>query len=183
MNFFQNLKTYFKRVKQPISNLEDAKPLEKETKMYIAIFLGTGVVCSVLSGLIEVLYWPLSILGVVGIMVGLYFGLMLYAMTRAKKRLANLICNNCGASLNNKEYVKWEEISRRWADRSGSNDAEAKLYVTVKFTCTCPTCGEIKVFNETLCSGKIRITDFSIKDSLVSTQKLVDDYFNGLIHA
>ncbi len=183
MNFFKNLKTYFKRVKTPISDVEEAKPLEKETKMYMGVFLGIGAVASVLSGFIEVLYWPLSIIGVAGIIAGLYFGLMLYAMSRVTKRLSNLKCNKCGANLKNKEYVEWEEISRRWADRSGSNSTESKLYVTVKFTCTCPTCGEIKVFNETLCSGKIRITDFSIKDSLVSTQKLVDDYFNGLIHA
>lgn len=183
MNFFQNFKTYFKRVKQPITKAEDAKPLMNETKLYLLIFLGGGALLSILSGLIEALYWPFSILGMVGIIVGLYFGLMLYAMSRVTKRLANLTCNKCGTSLNNCEYVKWEELSRRWADSNTDKSVESKLYVTVKLTCTCPHCGDVKSFNETLCSGKIRVTDYSTKDTIVSTQKLVEDYFNGIIHA
>lgn len=178
-----DIKTYFKRVKQPITRPEQAKPITAETKVYMAVFLGVGALFSILSGLIENLMIPLSVIGIAGIIMGLYFGLMLYAMTRVKERLAKLTCNKCGTSLNNPEYASWEEISRRWADRSDSNSVEAKLYVTVKFTCTCPHCGEVKTFNETLCSGKIRVTDYSVRDTLVSTQKLVDDYFNGLIHA
>ncbi|MBR7133472.1 MAG: hypothetical protein IKD04_08060 [Clostridia bacterium] len=149
----------------------------------MAIFLGAGAVFSILSGLIEALYWPFSIIGIIGIIIGLYFGLMLYAISRVKARLANLTCNKCGNSLNNGEYASWQEISRRWQDSNSNNYAETKLYVTVEITCTCPNCGEKKTFKETLCSGKIRVTNNAIKDNLVSTQKLVDDYFNGLIHA
>ena len=178
-----DIKTYFKRVKQPITRPEQAKPLKDETKVYMAVFLGVGIVFSALGGAIESLNIPLSLIGIVGFIVGFYFALMLYAMNRATARLANLTCSKCGTSLNNSEYASWEEISRRWADRSDSRSAEAKLYVTVKFTCVCPHCGEVKIFNETLCSGKIRVTDYSVRDTLISTQKLVDDYFNGLIHA
>ena len=149
----------------------------------MAVCFAIGGLFSYLSGVVEGMSTPFSIIGMVGIFVGIYFALMLYAMNRATARLANLTCNKCGTSLNNSEYALWEEISRRWADRSDSRSAEAKLYVTVKFTCVCPHCGEVKIFNETLCSGKIRVTDYSVRDTLISTQKLVDDYFNGLIHA
>ena len=178
-----DIKTYFKRVKQPITRPEQAKPLKDETKVYMAVFFGIGIVFSVLGGVIESLNTPLSLIGIAGFIAGLYFGLMLYAMNRATLRLANLTCNKCGTSLNNPEYASWEEISRRWSDRSDSKSAETRLYVTVKFTCVCSHCGEVKSFNETLCSGKIRVTDYSVRDTLISTQKLVDDYFNGLIHA
>ena len=178
-----DIKTYFKRVKQPVARPEQAKPLKDETKVYMAVCFAIGGLFSYLSGVVEGMSTPFSIIGMVGIFVGIYFALMLYAMNRATARLANLTCNKCGTSLNNSEYALWEEISRRWADRSDSRSAEAKLYVTVKFTCVCPHCGEVKIFNETLCSGKIRVTDYSVRDTLISTQKLVDDYFNGLIHA
>ena len=183
MNMLQNLKTYFKRVKQPIAKLQDAKAIVSETKLYMAICFGVGVVCSILSGMIDALYWPLAIIGIVGIMAGLYFALMLYAMSRVLSRMDNLTCKNCGSSLNNSEYATWKEISRRWADSQDKNSAYARLYVTVQFTCKCPNCGEVKVFKEVLCSGKITVTNHSVRDTIVSTQTLVDDYFNGLIHA
>ena len=180
---FKNLFTYFKRVKEPVKSVKEAQPIIRETKLYILTFAIIGVVAGVLSGLDIPFATVFSFIGFPAILITMYFGIMLYAIKRAMKRLDNLTCNECKTSLDNPEYATWEEISRRWAESSSDRTAEGKLYVTVKFTCKCPNCGETKCFTETLCSGKIVIRDHSSTADIMPTQKLVDDYFNGLIHA
>lgn len=175
--------SYFKRVKKPITKPEEANPIMTETRNYLLIALGIGVLFSVLSGVIDALSTVFTIIGFVGIIAAMYFGIMLYAMKRVVKRLKNLTCEKCSSKLGNAENTTYQEISRRWQDSSDSNKAESKLYVIVKFTCKCPKCGTVKSFNETLCSGSIKVTNYATRDNIISTQKLVDDYLNGLIHA
>ena len=178
-------KTYFKRMKTPAKSIEELEPLKAETKFYMMILFGVGVVFGILAGIIEIaaLNALFTIVGVAGLMAGIYFWLVLYAFDRVEKRLKNLTCDKCGASLDDISCAKWEEIERRWQDSNDKNQAVSRLYVTVEITCTCPECGEVKTFRETLCSGKIRVTSMSVRDTLVSTDKIVEDYFNGLIHA
>lgn len=178
-----DFKSYFKRVKQPVKNAEEAKPIKKETLTYLLISLGIALACSILAEVIPVIAIVFQLVSFAGILVAIYFGIMLYAIKRVSKRLDNLTCSKCKTSLDNQEYATWEEISRRWAESSSDRKAEGKLYVTVKFTCKCPYCGEIKCFTETLCSGKITATKYGTDANVMPTQKLVDDYFNGLIHA
>lgn len=178
-----DFKSYFKRVKQPVKNAEEAKPIKKETTTYLLISLGLALVCSILAEVIPAIAIVFQLVSFAGILAAMYFGIMLYAIKRASKRLDNLTCNKCKTSLDNQEYATWEEISRRWAESSSDRKAEGKLYVTVKFICKCPNCGETKCFTETLCSGKIVVRDHSSTADIMPTQKLVDDYFNGLIHA
>lgn len=179
MKFF----SYFKRVKQPISKVEDATPIIKETKLYLIICIIAGILCSACSG-IPVIGWLLGILMIVFVAGVIYFGIMLYAMKRVTKRLSNLTCSKCGTQLGDNLNTSWEEIKRHWVDSNNGHTASSKLYVTVKFTCKCPKCGEVKQFTEELCSGKITVANnLSVKDNLVSVQDIVNDYLNGLIHA
>lgn len=174
--------SYFKRVKKPITKVEEAKPIMKETRIYFLISLAAFILFSVLAGVVESLNTIFTIIGLLAFVPTAYFGIMLYAMKRSLKRFKNLHCE-CGAELVNDENTTWKEVSRRWQDSNSSNRAESKLYVTVKITCKCPKCGKVKSFNETLCSGKISVSNMSTRDTIVSTQSLVDDYFSGLIHA
>lgn len=177
-----NIFTYFKRVKKPIKSLDEAKPIVRETRIYFFIFLALFVVFGILSGLIAKLQTVFTIIAIVAFVPTAYFGIMLYAMKRSMKRFKNLHCE-CGAELVNDKNTTWQEVSREWRDSADKNRAESTLYVKVKITCICPKCGKSKTFTETLCSGKITVTNYSKKDTIVSTQSLVDDYFAGTIHA
>lgn len=174
--------SYFKRVKQPISKEEDAKPLVKETTLYFCLSLVGFVGCGILGGLVPIVSVLFIILGVGAFLFAGYFGFMLYAMKRALRRFKNIHCDKCNTQLVNDENTTWEEVSRSWRLTDDQNSATGRIYVTVKITCVCPNCGTPKSFLENLCSGKITVTDYSINKSVVSTQQLVDDYFAGFIH-
>lgn len=175
--------SYFKRIKEPIAKAEEAAPLIKETRTYLLIALGISMLFSLLGIIIPVLKTVFEIIGLIGMFAAFYFGIILYSMTRVVKRLKNLTCDKCGSKLGDPENTTYQEISRRWQDSNDSKKAESKLYVTVQFTCKCPKCGTVKSFKETLCSGSINVTNYSTRDNIISTQKLVDDYLDGLIHA
>lgn len=172
---------YFKRIKKPITKYEDAKPLKRETLIYFFIALASAIVFSALSTFVPSVSWLFTLLGIIGFGVTIYFGLVLYAMSRVLKRFKNMHCE-CGEQFVNDENTEWQVVSKRWVESNDSKKAEATCYVTVKFICKCPKCGKVKTFTETLRSGTIRVTDRSARENLVSTQQLVDDYFAGIIH-
>ena len=172
---------YFKRVKAPVNNLKEAKNLQNETRIYFLISLLCLIASVVLFQCVKSLMVLSIILIVVSAIFTFYFGLMSYAIKRAVKRLKNLQCE-CGAQLVYDENTSWRELNRRWADSKTNGSVSSKLYVTVGITCQCPKCGKIKSFKDTLCGGKISITDSNSEHSTNSTQTLVRDYFAGIIH-
>ncbi len=171
---------YFKRLKKPINSVEEGEPILKETKMYFFILLACGVVFSILSQIPHV-GTIFTIFGFVFLCVAIYFGYMLYALKRVLKRFENLHCKECNTELG-KEDVTWKEINRRWTDENNGSRAEATLHLTIQFVGKCPKCGKTKIFTECLKSGKISASQYSVRDTLVSTQTLVDDYFNNILH-
>lgn len=175
------MESYFKRVKKPVSSAEEAKPLIKETLIYFLICGAVFVLFAILSAVVPSVKTVFLILGVIAFLPTAYFAIMLYAMKRVTKRLKNLTCT-CGEKYNY-DSSTWKEVSRRWSTSSDTKKAEGKLYVTVQITGRCPKCGKQKTFEEELCSGKITVTDYSTRDSIVSTESLVRDYFAGVIHA
>ena len=175
------MESYFKRVKKPVASAEEAKPLMKETLIYFLICGAGFVLFAILAAVIPSAETVFIILGVIAFLPTAYFAIMLYAMQRATKRLKNLTCT-CGARFDY-DSSTWKEVSRKWSTSSDTNKAEGKLYVTVQITGRCPKCGKQKTFEEELCSGKVTITDHSMRDSIVSTESLVRDYFAGIIHA
>lgn len=175
--------SYFKRVKRPISKVEDAKPIMKETKIYLLISAAVLLVFSSIGAFVDAVSIPFSIIGILAFVPTAYFGIMLYAMTRVVRRFKNMHCDKCNAAFVLNENTTWKEVKRVWKDSASQRIAESTLYVTVKITCVCPDCGAVKTFTETLCSGKITVTDNFSKDTVVSTRSLVEDYFNGIIHA
>lgn len=174
--------SYFKRIKKPINSIEEAKPIRRQTRIYFLISLACFVGFCLLSGVVESMSTVFKIIGICSFIPTAYFALILYAMKRSLKRFKNLHCE-CGAQLVNDENTSWKEVNRHWRDSNTSGRAESKLYVTVEIACKCPKCGKLKVFRETLCSGKISVSNSSLDDSVVSTQSLIDDYFAGLVHA
>lgn len=177
------LKSYFERVKKPVKTPKEAEPIVKETKTYLFISLGIAVPFGILSGLFSgILNIVFTLFALVGIAGAIVFGIYLYVIKRVLKRLENMTCE-CGNTFVLDDVVVWKEVSRRWVDTSNNNKAESKLYVTINITCKCPVCGKEKSFTETLCSGKISVSNASVKDTLVSVESLIVDYFNGLIHA
>ncbi len=173
--------SYFKRIKEPMKSVEDAKPIRKETLIYLLISLAAFVLFSVLGATIDSLETLFFILALIAFIPTAYFGIILYCIKRSIERFKNLHCE-CGAELVNDENTSWKEVKREWSDNVSKDKAEAKLYVTVRITSKCPKCGKVKTFDVKLCSGKIFISDYANKDMIVSTQSLVDDYFAGMIH-
>lgn len=165
--------SYFKRIKQPLEKPEDAKPLKKETGIFLAICIVGFVVMSIMGQIFALAFF----------FAAAYFSLILYGIERSARRLENLTCDQCGGKLGDAEHTAYEEISRRWESSANSKKAVSKLYVTVRFACQCPNCGAAKTFTETLCSGTINATATSSKANLVDTREIVEDYLNGHIHA
>lgn len=181
-----NLKisTYFKRIKQPVKSREEAQPLLKETKTYFFICLVLAIVFGLLSGIIEIevlnlVFTALGLLLFAGVAI---FGIYWYGAIRVLKRLDNVTCS-CGNTFTYDDLCDWREVSRRWEDSNNGKTHYSKLYVTVDIKCKCSKCGAEKTFRETLCSGKITVNDYSVKDNIISTGELIKDYMNGLIHA
>ena len=168
---------YFKRLKKKNKNLEEAQEILGETKTYLFISIGICVTSALLSGFIDSLSNILMTISGIGILPSVFFGFNFYATKRGIQRLKNLICDKCGSKLVDPENTEYEEISHSWSDY-GSERPASKLYVTVKFTCKCPKCGAVKSFIETLCSGEVSASS----DTIVSTEKLVNDYLMGKIH-
>ena len=174
--------SYFKRAKNPVKNIEEAQEVLKETKTYLMIFGGIGVVSVILSTILDAISLLANIfmfLALVGIFLAIYFGLMYSALNRIIKRMQNLTCDKCGEKLGDLANTTYKEISRRWVDSNNSNPPSSTLKVTVKFTCTCSKCGAVKSFTEELRSGAVT----SKGSNLISTEKLVEDYLKGFIHA
>ena len=177
-----NIFTYFKRVKQPVKSKEEAQPLLKETKTYFFIFLVIWIIFGVLAGIVEALnlvFTALALLLFVGVAI---FGIHWYCAIRVLKRLDNVTCS-CGNMFTYDDLCDWREVSRRWEDSNNGKTLYSKLYVTVEIKCKCSICDTEKTFRETLCSGKITVNDYSVKDNIISTGELIKDYMNGLIHS
>ena len=168
--------SYFKRIKKPVSSPEEAKPILKETKTYLFISIAVCLLAQIVE---SILPKPIStvfeIVGLLAAFAAIYFGIMLYGASRAVGRIENLICEKCGSNLGDLEHTTYDELSRRWSD----SDKQSKLYVTVRFRCECIKCGAVKSFTEELGAGVVTTSN----SNMISTNKLVEDYLNGMIHA
>ena len=171
--------SYFKRVKRPVASPEEAKPIIRETKIYLLI----SIVALFVFGFLERKVKWLSIFTVVASFAMIYFALMWSVCYRAVGRMKNLICEKCGAKLGNLENTTYEELSRQWSGGDYGNNAEAKLHVTVRFNCKCTQCGTVKAFTEVLGAGNIRARGNSVTSEMITTKELVEEYLNGMIHA
>ena len=172
---------YFKRIKKPVNNPQEAKPILKETRTYFFTALILSIILLAPSSLIPVVGTVFMIIGGILFFVAIAFGFILYAMRRSLKKIKNLTCDKCGAKLDSLENISYKELSRNMLYREGSAD-QARFYVNVQFRCKCPNCGAEKTFVERLCSGYITVTDNSIDDKIITTDQLVKDYINGIIH-
>ncbi len=174
--------SYFKRIKQPIKKTSDAIALKKETKQYILICIGISLVAALLGELLPDITILFSIIIAGGLFGAIYFGIMLIAMNQVTKRLENLTCPRCNNLVDNPNHIKWEEVSRHWRGTKNTGRSDTRLYVTVRFTCSCPHCGNTKVFTETLSSGRIARRRHISMGDVTFTKELVADYINGVIH-
>ncbi|MBR0157700.1 MAG: leucine-rich repeat domain-containing protein [Clostridia bacterium] len=177
--------SFFKRLKEPVSSLEEANLLKSENKKYflisLTVFLVSILVIVVLSLLDKFpfllkLYVFFAFLGMIG--MGL-FGVLSYLIKTVMKKNKDLTCDKCGSNLRNDENTSWKEISHRWID---NNEYSSTLWVALQIGCTCPNCKAMKSFVVNLSSGGISVTDHSIDSTVTTTQSIVDDYFNGIIH-
>lgn len=182
MKFLEHLKkffTYFKRAKKAPATIEEAISVKKETGIYLLITIAIMVLFGILSSCFFISPGLIFFVCFVSLIAFLYFGMMYQAINRTIKRMQNLTCNKCGEKLGDLANTTYKEIYRRWVDSNNSNSPSSTLKVTIKFTCTCPKCGAVKSFTEELRSGAVT----SKSSNLISTEKLVEDYLNGFIHA
>lgn len=175
--FFADLKTYRKRIKTPIKKAEDAEPLIAESKKYMIVSFVFGMVLLVIGTLledaVEALGIAFAVMGLALWFLGFYFTFKRGNLIIAVKRLRNLTCDKCGASLADEDYVTYEEISHKWIRSENSST----LKVEIRFRCVCPKCGAVKTFTETLRSGEVSASS----SHLVSTKELVKDYLAGYV--
>ena len=173
---------YFKRVKKPVKSTEEAKALKTETKIYLIISIVTCIVLALLAEKVPNLTFVIQLVSYAAFGFAMYFGIMLLAIGKAMGAMDNLACTRCKAKLGASSCTGWTELDRHWQAHHSDNYLSGKLYVTVRFECTCPNCGESKLFTEILCSGRINITKHCAVSDIMPAQQLVDDYFNNLIH-
>lgn len=173
---------YFKRVKRPVNNIEEAKSLKTETKIYLIISIVVTIVLALFAEQVPKLTIMIQLISYISFFFAMYFGIMLFAIGKAMGAMDNLACTRCKAKLGASSCTGWTELDRRWQAHHSDNYLSGKLYVTVRFECTCPNCGESKTFTETLCSGRINITEHCSVADIMPAQQLVDDYFNNSIH-
>ena len=184
-------KSFFKRLKEPVNSLEEANAIKSENKKYfllsLTVFLVSVSVIVVLTLLnkftflerlyeLEKLYELFAFIGMIG--MGL-FGVISYLIKTVMKKIKNLTCDKCGSKLKNDENTTWKELSHHWRD---INEYSSTLWLTLQINCICPNCKQLKSFNVNLSSGNVSITDHSLDSTLKTTQSVVDDYFNGIIH-
>ena len=178
-------KSFFKRLKEPVESLEEAKEIKKENTRYLLIFLTVFLVSGLVMGVLDLLnkfpiirgiFYLFAALGMIGTLVFCVTG---YLIRTVMKKMKDLSCNKCGSKLRNDENTTWKEVSHRWID---NNEYSSTLWVTLQISCTCPNCKAPKTFAVNLSSGGINITDHSIGSTVTTTQSIVDDYFNGIIH-
>ena len=134
-----------------------------------AVLMLLGMMLGQAAEFLEILFIPgFALWG-----LGFYFTTKRGNLIITVKRMRNLTCDKCGASLADEDYVTYEEISHRWIRSENSST----LKVEIRFRCVCPKCGAVKTFTETLRSGEVSASS----SHLVSTKELVKDYLDGYV--
>jgi rubredoxin len=182
MDFLKNFKTYFKRIKKTVTDIEELDAIAAETKLYMIVSLALATILLAFSFIFFSLMWLFSTFAFISFGFCVYFILIMNLLKHARVNLINLTCDKCGSSLKRSESVTWEELGREEKVTSQGGTATAKLYVTLKISCTCPKCGTLKTFVVTLCVAQASAHSRGIDGRAYPAEKIVEDYFNGRIH-
>lgn len=174
-----NIISYFRRVtsREPLADSLEAQVMLKETKKYFGIVLALIVIFIATQDLLE----RIPVVGILSFIlymllffVAFYLGVVWYIIKKSMNRFKNLSCDHCGANLSLDLNNPWEEVEQR----TSSNHNGTKLFVKIRFFCTCPNCGKEKQFVDELCGGQSDDTSTRV----ISTQELVWDYLQGRMH-
>lgn len=189
--------------KDPVNTVEEANARIKEIMPWFYGSIALAVVLSVLGGAVDALSF-LSIFGTICVFATMFFGFMLFVVSKGKKKFQALTCNKCKVMAEIKtpedlaKYVrcsvgaeksKFLGFSHPEAKNGVISKVEAKGVATaaVSIDLKCPHCGEIKhlIYSMTpfRCSAKeenVRVGELAdVKAQLGSSvEKVLSDYDN-----
>ena len=153
---------YFKHlVKDPINTIAEADARKKEIMPWLFGSLALAVIPSVLSGIVDALSSILMIIGMIGIFASMFFGFLLFVISKAKEKFKALTCNKCNTLAEIKtpedfaKYISYtvgkNEAAYKGISHPASNDgvvskitASADASVTVDIDLKCPHCANVK---------------------------------------
>lgn len=184
-NFFGELKEYFRKIKKTPDSLKEIAEVRKQTKNYLFICLGALLAFAIISCIpvikdIGIITGVFAVIGFVGLIGAAYFGLNLYLIKAAEKRLKNLSCDKCGEKLGNLQTDSWKVIREYWRDgASNEKGASSKHYTDFSFTCVCPKCNTEKTFTATLNTGKIIVDNAGSRKEMIPVEEAAENYLTG----
>ena len=181
------------------SNIEDVKVARTHMRNYVLFCFGCLMVAGNISGWMEklydswsghavvgifvcLLYFLYKVLAFIGVMGTLFFGVSYFFawlnIFLIKVRTVIFTCNNCKASLNDREPIYYEELTRVW--KHSEKDYTTKtLHILIRMVFQCPACGTEKRMLLDIPFIETKNTDYSTLGKLVDVDKLVDGYLNG----
>lgn len=147
-------------VKDPINTVADCEARKKEVMPWFIVTLAIAVITSVLGGAVSALGF-LTVVGVVFIFATMFFGFLLFIISKAKAKFLALTCNDCGvmAEIKTREdfekyveytvepfYAEYKGLSHPASNNGviANVDAKAEAHAVVKIKLTCPNCGKVK---------------------------------------